>query len=78
MSQIVFDIAPGADIAFHPGLQGQAAFAEGIIELAEDADASVIVDDVIHFSEPMFADGIIAMAVNRASDEFGVSYFSSS
>ncbi len=75
MLQIVHDVAPGANLAFHTALEGQAGFANGIIDLATEAGADVIVDDIIYFAEPMFQDGIIAQAVDQVVN-MGVPYFS--
>ncbi len=75
MLQIVHDVAPGAALSFHTAFTGQAAFAQGIIDLAA-AGADVIVDDVFYFAEPFFQDGIIAQAVDTVAAA-GVSYFSS-
>ncbi|HHQ13984.1 MAG TPA: hypothetical protein ENK16_03055, partial [Chromatiales bacterium] len=76
MMQIVHDLAPGADQAFHTAFGGTADFANGITELATVAGANVIVDDVIYFAEPMFQDGPIAQAVDSVK-QMGVAYFSS-
>ena len=73
MMQIVHDIAPGADLAFHTALGGQANFAQGIRDLA-DANANVIVDDIFYLTEPMFQDGIIAQAVDEVVAG-GAAYF---
>jgi hypothetical protein len=75
MMQLIYDVAPGVDFAFHTAFKGAANFANGIRDLA-DAGAQVIVDDIIYFGEPMFQDGPIAQA---ADDVFarGVAYFSS-
>ena len=75
MAEIIHDIAPGAELAFHTAFTGQAEFAQGIIDLA-DADCDVIVDDVGYFAEPFFQDGVIAQAVDIVSKR-GVAYFSS-
>jgi len=75
MLELIHDVAPGAELAYHTAFTGQAGFANGILRLAE-AGCHTIVDDVIYFAEPFFQDGIIAQAadsVNRA----GVNYFSS-
>ena len=37
----------------------------------------VICDDLGYFDEPMFSDGIVAQAVDTATNTYGVSYFSS-
>lgn len=76
MMQLMHDVAPGASQAFHTAFNGQADFANGIVELATQAGADVIVDDVIYFAEPMFQDGAIAQAVDTVKD-MGVAYFSS-
>jgi hypothetical protein len=75
MLQIVHDVAPGADLAFHTALGGQAHFAQGIHDLA-DAGADIVVDDVLYPREPMFQDGIIAQAVDEVKSDDGVAYFS--
>ena len=76
IAQIIHDVAPGASILYHTAFNGEADFAQGIIDLA-DAGANVIVDDVGYFDEPMFQDGIVAQAVNTVKKR-GVAYFSSS
>ena len=75
MMQLIHDVAPGSSQAFHSAFTGMAGFAQGILDL-ETAGADVIVDDVIHFAEPMFQDGIVAQAVDTVVGN-GVSYFSS-
>ena len=91
MMQLIADVAPGANQAFHTAFNGQANFALGILELGGCPDgvgvggctpdpggfiADIIVDDVIYFAEPMFQDGIIAQAVDTVYAS-GISYFSS-
>ncbi len=77
MAQLIYDVAPESNLAFASAfLSGEAGFAAGIMRLASEANADVIVDDVIYFLEPMFQDGIIAQAVNAVHQQ-GVSYFSS-
>ena len=76
MAQLIHDVAPGAQLLFHTAFNGQADFAQGIIDLA-NAGADVIVDDVFYFAEPMFQDGIIAQAVDEAVEDLGSVYFSS-
>ncbi len=75
MAQLVHDVVPEAKISFHSAFNGEADFAEGIIELAE-AGADVIVDDIIYFAEPMFQDGIVAQAADEVF-RLGVPYYSS-
>ncbi|MBL7951757.1 MAG: S8 family serine peptidase [Flavobacteriales bacterium] len=74
MLQIVHDVAPGAELAFHTGFTGALDMAKGIRDL-QLAGCDVIVDDVSYISEPCFRDGVIAQAVD-AVKALGVSYFS--
>lgn len=76
MMQLIRDVAPAASQAFHSAFRGQAGFANGILRLADEADADIIVDDVIFLAEPMFQDGIIAQAADIVKGQ-GVAYFSS-
>ena len=75
MAQLVHDLAPGAQLAFATAFTGEAQFADNIRALAT-AGAKVIVDDVTYFTEPMFQDGPVAVAVNDVTAQ-GVTYFSS-
>ena len=74
MAEIVHDVAPEAELAFHTAFLGQADFAQGITDLV-NKDCRVIADDAMYLDEPFFQDGIIAQSVNRAKDR-GVCYFS--
>ena len=81
MMQLVFDVAPGANLAFYTAFEGIADFATGITKLAAPvasggAGATVVVDDVIYFTELMFQDGIVAQAADGVAMG-GVPYFSS-
>lgn len=73
MLQIVHDMAPGADLMFHTGLQSKADYANGILALAA-AGADVIVDDLLYLHEPMFQDGIVAQAVDSVVSGGAVYY----
>jgi hypothetical protein len=75
MAELIYDIAPGAEQAFHTAFTGQAGFANGIRDLA-DSGCNIIVDDVFYFFEPFFQDGIIAQAVDDVVSN-KVTYFSS-
>lgn len=74
MMQLIHDVAPGAQQAFHTAFNGQADFAQGILDL-QAAGADIINDDVFYFAEPMYQDGIIAQAVDQVVNA-GVAYFS--
>lgn len=78
MAQLIYDLAPGCDIAFASAFTGYAAFATNIAALYTDALApsDVIVDDVFYYAEPMYQNGPIAVAANNAVAA-GVPYFSS-
>lgn len=73
--EIVFDLAPGADLFYATAFNGEASFAANIIALQE-AGCDVIVDDVGYFAEFVFQDGIIAQAVETVTAR-GATYFSS-
>ncbi|PQO40873.1 GEVED domain-containing protein [Blastopirellula marina] len=76
MAQLIYDVAPGASLAFYTAVAGgQAAFANGILALA-DAGADIIVDDVRLPDEPFFQDGVIAQAVDTVVAS-GIPYFAS-
>jgi len=75
MLQIVHDVAPGSNLAFHWAGASQVAMANAVGNL-RTAGSDIIVDDVTFFAEPMFQDGIIAQAVNNAVTA-GSAYFSS-
>ncbi|MDB5296781.1 MAG: hypothetical protein JWO31_2764, partial [Phycisphaerales bacterium] len=81
MAQLVYDVAPGAGLAFYTAYQSEADFAAGIVALAKPvsqggAGAKVIVDDVGYSDEPIYQDGIIAQAISTAVNTYGASYFS--
>ncbi len=74
MMQIVHDVAPGASLAFHTAVEGEADFANAIQALAT-AGAQVIADDVTYYDEPLFQDGLVSQAVDTVNSA-GVAYFS--
>lgn len=73
MAQIIHDIAPGAELAFHTAFPSKANFASGIIDLA-DAGADIIVDDVIYVTSPYYQDGVVSQAVDEVAAR-GVAYY---
>jgi len=73
--EIIFDMAPGADLAFATGAGGPAQMAQNILDLAA-LGCNIIVDDVLYLNEGVFQDDIIAQAVETVvADE--VMYISS-
>lgn len=75
MLEIVYDLAPGAQLFFATALGGQAQFARNILDLRA-AGCDIIVDDVGYFAESPFQDGVVAQAVNSVTAG-GALYFSS-
>ena len=75
MLEIVYDLAPDADLGFATASGGQAQFAQNILDLRASG-CDVIVDDIFYLSEPVFQDGIIADAVDTVVADGGL-YFSS-
>jgi PKD repeat protein len=79
MCQLIYDLAPGAGLAFSTANGGEGVFAQHIKDLADPAkgNCQVIVDDVRYLTEPFFQDGVVAQAVTQVVAQRGVSYFSS-
>lgn len=72
MSEIIYDLAPGADLLFHTGLPSSLDMIAAIQALTQ-AGATIIVDDVEYFNEPVFEPGPVAQAVQEATNK-GVTY----
>ena len=75
MLEQIYDIAPGASLAFASAFNGPVSFANNITALF-NAGAGTIVDDVSYANEPFFQDGIIQQAVNGVVAS-GATYLSS-
>ncbi|MBF2076837.1 MAG: S8 family serine peptidase [Synechococcales cyanobacterium C42_A2020_086] len=78
MMQIIFDVAPGAELLFHTAYArsqviSERSFSRAITALAR-AGADIIVDD-IGFATPVFQDGLTAQTVTRIVNR-GIAYFS--
>ncbi|TAK35577.1 MAG: hypothetical protein EPO21_05575, partial [Chloroflexota bacterium] len=65
MAQIVHDLAPGANLAFASAWNGLFQFADNIRNLRFVAGADVITDDIYYYSEPMFQDGPVSVAISE-------------
>ncbi len=81
MAENVHDIAPGAQLAFSSadgatGLFSDTTFAQSVINLAQQAKARVIADDVGVADDPYFQSGIIGQAIQQVVTQNNVSYFS--
>jgi subtilisin family serine protease len=74
MAQIIYAVAPGAQLSFHTAANSEADFAAGITQL-QKLGANIIIDDIGYPDEPFFQDGVIAQAVSAAAAS-GVAYFS--
>ncbi len=62
--EIIHDIAPGADLAFHTG-NSTMKFIEAV-EFFSNNGVDIIVDDIGYLSEPFFQDGSVAQAAADA------------
>jgi len=65
MLEVMYAIAPGASYSFASARGGQGVMAQAVRSLVA-ANCSIIVDDVQYVAEPVFWDGPVAMAVDRA------------
>ncbi len=74
MLEIIYDLAPGANLLFATGGGGAAVLAQNIGAL-RSAGAQIIVDDVLYATEAVFQDDIAAQAVNTVTAG-GALYFS--
>src|SRR5262249_30482622 len=85
MCEIIYKMAPRAQIAFATANGGEVGFANNIRALAgispftypgQTFTADTICDDVGYFDEPFYQDGIIGDGIDDAA-QAGVAYFSS-
>lgn len=77
MMEIVHDMAPDAKLFFASAFNGEASFAQNILDLRNIYGCEIIVDDVTYSGEGVFQDSLIAQAVNAVTAS-GALYFSSS
>jgi len=76
MMEIVYDMAPGVKLFFASAFNGEASFAQNILNLRNIYGCDIIVDDVTYSDEGVFQDTIIAQAVDAVTAS-GALYFSS-
>jgi hypothetical protein len=75
MLQLIHDVAPGAELAFHTGGAQTDKDLAGAIDDLTAAGADIIVDDLGAVDEPFFQDGLSSQAIDNAAAQ-GVAYFS--
>eukprot|EP00898_Chlorokybus_atmophyticus_P004212 jgi/Chlat1/4792/Chrsp31S04780 len=63
MLQIVYDVAPGAQLYFFSGYEGPLSIVSAVDQIVA-AGINVIVDDLGFYEEPFFMDGALAQAAN--------------
>ncbi|MGD0093004.1 MAG: S8 family serine peptidase, partial [Planctomycetota bacterium] len=61
--EVIYDVAPGAALAFASAGNDQTAMASNLLALRTEANCTITVDDIAFFDEPFFQDGPIAQAV---------------
>ena len=76
MLEIVWDLAPGADLAFCTGNPGSTGMINAINTLAALPGMTIITDDLPKPGEPLFEDGPIAQA-KQAAEAAGIFYTAS-
>ncbi len=74
MLEIIHDIAPGAELAFHTAFPTSTQFLNAITFFMNNG-VDIIVDDVGFLTQPYFQDGELAQAAQNAVDN-GILFFS--
>jgi len=77
MMELIYDMAPGANLAFNTAATGPIGFADGIRALSRTAGAQVIVDDIGYRDEPFYQPGPIEQAISDVVRNDNRIYFSS-
>jgi hypothetical protein len=85
MMEIIYDLAPNANLYFYGALNdaaGSAAHIDAIQRLVREKGCKVIVDDLTWYNQPMFEDGTVATlgtvaAAAKWANDTGVVYISS-
>jgi len=65
--EIIYDIAPGADLAFHTAFPSSLQFLDAI-DFFTDINCDIIIDDIGYLGEPYFQDGAVAQKAQDAVD----------
>ncbi len=76
MAENIHDVAPGASLAFSAAGISDTTMAQSIVNLANQANAQIIVDDIGFADDPYFQSGIIGQAIQQVVTQNNVSYFS--
>lgn len=71
MAELIYDIAPGAELAFAPANGGMLSFAENIRAL-QAAGCDIIVDDYTYFYESYFQESVIEQAITEFTKAGGI------
>jgi len=74
MLEIIYDVAPGAQLAFRTGYRGTGDMIAAIYDLVQ-AGCNIIVSDLLVLYQPFFMDGFVAQTADMAASRFGVSFF---
>jgi len=74
--EIVYDLAPGAELYFHDCRNNQVAFNRAVDNLVA-AGCKVICDDIGYYDEPCFEDGIIGKHIASVLTQNNIVYISS-
>lgn len=74
MAELVYDIAPGAEILFHSAGGNRREFADAIEALCRSG-ATVVVDDVLFLTETSYQDDLPAIAAHNCVEQ-GIAYVS--
>ncbi|MGI4870594.1 MAG: S8 family serine peptidase [Janthinobacterium lividum] len=78
--QSIYDMAPGASLAFSSVTQsGEGDYATQIRRLADPTvgNCRILIDNVTPLEEPIYQDGVVAQAINEVVQQRRVAYFSS-
>lgn len=76
MLEIIYDLAPNAQLYFHDYGGSSLEFIDAINALAAQG-VDIIIDDIVYLDEPFFEDSIIAKHIDQLVASSGILYFSS-